>query len=143
MSSWILTAKNSITIHMATVCCTYACGFNVQKSKLQLPKQFFRSAPSLFICLHFILLTAHEKGCSTLWIFSASKEDKNAVVGDILFALCSTYAPNVHANDLVAGSVYTGVSSSAPHCYMKLVLSQLITTGDSLLCTFCSLRAIG
>lgn len=83
--------------------------YNFQNNSLDL-------LPLYSICLHFILLTAHEKGCSTLCIFSASKEDKNAVVGDILLALCSTYAPNVHANDLVAGSVYTAVSSSAPHC---------------------------
>lgn len=113
MSSWILAAKNGITIHMATVCCTYAGGFPVQKLKLQLPKHSLDLLPLYCICLRFILLAVHQKGYSTLWIFSASKENKNTVVRDILFALCCTYVPNVHANDSVARSVYTDVSSLA------------------------------
>lgn len=53
------------------------------------------------------------------------------------------YVPNIHANDSVARNAYIDVSSSATHYYMKLWQSQLFTIGNSLLCRFCTLRAIG
>lgn len=65
MSCCIIAAKKSITINMATACCTYVGGFHVQKSKLQLPKHSLDLLCLYFTCLCFILLAMYQKGCSS------------------------------------------------------------------------------